>query len=127
MKIKKTSVDQAKDTGLVLTLILLLLAHFWQQHNLIVPAIVVLILMMTWPAVFRPLARVWFGLSHRLGNIVSKVILTIIFAAIVTPVGLIRRICGADSMTLKTWKEGQDSTFLKRDCPFSAKDLEKPY
>ena len=127
MKTRKTSVDQARDTGLVAALILLLFAYFRQQHSLIVPTIGVLVLTMTWPVVFGPLARVWFGLSYLLGNIVSKVLLTIIFVAVVTPVGLIRRICGADSMALKTWKKGRDSTFLKRERFFSAEDLEKPY
>lgn len=127
VKTRKASVDQAKDTGLAAVLILLLFAYFRQQHSLIVPAIGVLVLTMTWPAAFSPLARVWFGLSHLLGNIVSKVFLTIIFVAVVTPVGLIRRICGADSMMLKRWKKGQDSTFLKRERLFTAKDLENPY
>jgi hypothetical protein len=127
VKARKNSVDQAKDAGLAVVLTLLLLSYFRQQHNLIVPAIGVLILTMMWPAAFGPLARVWFGLSYLLSNIVSKVFLTIIFIAVVTPVGLIRRICGADSMTLRRWKKGQDSTFLKRERLFSAKDLENPY
>lgn len=127
MKTSKVSVDQAKDTGLAAVLILLLFAYFRQQHSLIVPAIGVIVLTMVWPAAFGPLARVWFGLSHLLGNIVSKVILTVIFVVVVTPVGLIRRIFGADSMTLKNWKKGQGSTFLKRERFFSAEDLEKPY
>ena len=127
MKTKKKRIEQAKDTGLALILVLLLLAHFWGKHSLILPAVGVLILTMTFPAVFRPLAVIWFGLSHILGNIISKILLTIIFAVVVTPVGLIRRIFGADSMALKNWKGRQESTFLQRDHLFTIEDMEKPY
>lgn len=127
MKTKKKPIEQAKDTGLALILVLLLLAHFWGKHSLILPAVGVLILTMTFPAVFRPLAVIWFGLSHILGNIISKILLTIIFALVVTPVGLIRRIFGADSMALKNWKGRQESTFLQRDHLFTIEDMEKPY
>ena len=123
----KTTVDQAKDTGLALILILLLFAYFGKHYCLILPAIGVILLTMIYPAVFKPLAVVWFGLSRLLGNIVSKIILTLIFILIVTPVGLIRKLFGADPMMLKPWKQDSGSVFLKRDHTFSAKDLEKPY
>jgi hypothetical protein len=82
---------------------------------------------MTWPAILNAPARVWFGLSYLLGSIVSKVLLTIIFAVVVIPVGLIRRIWGSDSMRFKCWKKGRDSVFLKREHLITAKDLENPY
>ena len=123
----KTTVDQAKDTGLALILILLLIAYFGKHYYLIPFAIGAIALTMIVPAIFKPLAVVWFGLSHLLGNIVSKIILTLIFILIVTPVGLIRKMFGADPMMLKLWKKDSGSVFLKRDHTFSIKDLEKPY
>lgn len=127
MKINKSPIEQAKDTGLALILILLLFAYLWEKYILILPAIVILVLTMTWPSVFRPLAVVWFGLSHFLGNIISKILLTLIFAVVVIPVGLIRRISGADSMVLKNWKGKRGSMFLQRDHHFTMEDMEKPY
>ena len=124
---KKISSSQTKDTGLAIILILLLFAHFQKNLQLILPAIGILILTMTWPAIFKPLAHVWFWLSNFLGNIVSKVLLTLIFGIIVLPTGLIRRISGSDQMRFKAWKNGQGSQFVKRDHVFSAEDIEKPY
>ena len=54
---------------------------------------------------------------------VSKIILTLIFFLIVTPVGLIRRWTGADSLQLKKWKQGTDSVFVERQGVIQDKDL----
>ncbi len=127
MKNKQNSTNQAKDTGLALILILLLVAHFKQQTFLILPAIFALVLTMTWPILFEPLARVWFGFSHLLGSVVSKIILTIIFFLVVTPVALILQMRGTDSMRIKMWKKNGHSAFMNRNHTFSGKDLEKTY
>ncbi len=122
-----TAVQQARDTGLAAVLIVLLFTHFAEWPQLILAAIALLILVMAWPTAFRPLAGFWFGFSEFLGNIMSKVILTSIFALVATPVGLVRRLAGADSMKQKEWKQGNGSVFVNRDCAFSAKDLEQPF
>ena len=121
------SANQAKDTGMAMVLVLLLVAHFWAIPSLIVWAIGVLLLVMIWPPLFSPLARVWFGLSHMMGTVGSKVLLTLVFAIITTPIGVIRRLFGADAMRLKNWKKGTDSVMVERDHLFTAGDLERPY
>ncbi len=126
MKTDKNS-GRARDTGLAAVLILLLAAQFTKNIILILPAIAVLLLTMTWPTAFRPLSHVWFGLSHIMGKIVSTILLTIIFLIIVTPIGVIRRMMGADSLSLKKWKKGKESVLNTRDHTFSAKDLERPF
>ena len=79
MERKKANIDQAKDTGLAMILILLLFVYLGKYYDLVLLAIVVLLFTMTWPAIFGPLARVWFGLSRFLGSIVSKILLTFAF------------------------------------------------
>ena len=86
MDLKNITKEQAKDTGLALILILLIIEYAKYRHVIILAAGLVLVLTMTQPAVFRPLGRLWFGLSHFLGTIVSKIILSIVFFLIVTPV-----------------------------------------
>jgi len=121
------SANQAKDTGMAMVLILLLVAHFWEIPGLIVWAIGVLLLVMIWPPLFSPLARVWFGLSHIMGTVASKVLLTLVFAIITTPMGVVRRIFGADAMRMKGWKKGTGSVMVERDHLFTSEDLDKPY
>jgi hypothetical protein len=119
--------EQAKDTGLAAVLILLLMAYFWQLPTLLAPAIGVLVLTMAWPAFFRPAAVVWFGLSHLIGTVASKVILSIVFFVVATPIGLLRRLLGADSMRLRGWKRGRESVFGVRDHVYTPTELERPF
>lgn len=119
--------DQARDTGMAMALICLLFAY-WGQRPVFVPlAIVLLLLTMAAPQVFKPLAVFWFGLSHVLGNVVSRVILSIVFFVLVTPIGLIRRWAGKDSLQLRKWKQGADSVFVARDGVIRPEDLNNPY
>jgi len=53
---------------------------------------------LAFPAVLKPLHRVWMKLGEILGWINTRIILGAIFFAVVTPMGLIRRMLGKDSM-----------------------------
>jgi hypothetical protein len=119
--------EQARDTGMAMVLICLLLGYWGKFPRFLPVAIVLLILTMAWPKAFTPLAGLWFGLSRLLGNVVSRVILTALFFLLVTPIGLIRRLLGADALQLKKWKQGKDSVFVVREGVIQAKDLTNPY
>ena len=127
MTLKNDKIDQAKDTGLAMVLILLIVQYVKHPGWLIMATMAVLVLVMTWPAAFSPLARFWFGLSHFLGTIVSKIILSIVFFLIVTPVGLMRKAFGADPMKSGLWKKGNDSVLVERNHTYTKADIEKPY
>ena len=119
--------NQAKDTGLALVLILLIIEYIKRPNWLTVAAMTVLVLVMTWPSLFKPLARIWFGFSHILGGVVSKVLLTLVFFIVVTPIGLIRKVFGADPMKLSIWKKSTDSVLVDRNHSYTKEDIEKPY
>ncbi len=127
MTLKSAKTNQAKDTGLAVVLILLIIEYIRRPNWLIITAMAVLVLVMTWPEVFRPLAKVWFGFSHFLGLIISKIILSIVFLLIVTPVGLARRVFGYDPMKGRAWKKGEVSVLVERNHRYEKKDLENPY
>jgi len=119
--------EQSRDTGLALTLLCLIIVHFWQAYRLVPLAMVLLVVTMVWPRAFQPLAGLWFGLAHLLGTIMSSVILTVLFFGLVTPIGLIRRVFGADALQLKKWKKNQDSVFAVRADLVKKQDLQAPY
>jgi hypothetical protein len=79
------------------------------------------------PKLFTPFAILWFGISKILGNITSKIILTIIFYVIVFPIGMLRKTMGKDSLQLKKFKKSDGSVFKERAYTYKAEDLEKPY
>jgi hypothetical protein len=119
--------DQAKDTGMAMVLICLLLGYWGKFPKFLPVSVALLLIIMIWPNAFRPLGTLWFGLSHVLSSVVSRVLLTVVYFLVVTPVGLIRRLTGADSLKLKQWKQGRDSVFIVREGVIQGKDLENPY
>jgi hypothetical protein len=118
---------QCKDTGLAIVLVLLLAAYFTGARHWIPPAIIALVLSMTWPGLFAGPARLWFGFAHALGTVASKVVLAVLFYFLVTPVGILRRALGKDPMQRKGWASARGSSFILCDRLFDKADLEKPY
>ena len=53
------------------------------------------------PPLFRQIYKVWIAFSVILGYFVSRILLSIIFFLVVTPVGLIMRLTGKDPMERK--------------------------
>jgi hypothetical protein len=123
----QVTADQCKDTGMAITLIFLLLVPLTKQYDLIYWAIGVQVLNMVKPQIYRPAAIVWYKLAELLGAVVSRIILSIVFLVVVTPVGLLRRALGKDSLKLKLFKKGHGSVMETRNHTFSADDIRKPY
>lgn len=119
--------EEAKDTGMAIVLLLLLVWASRRRDGYVGVAMIVLIIDMAVPQIFRPLAVLWFGLSHLLGAVASKVMLTVIFFFVVTPIGLWRRMTGSDSLKLKAFKASTASAMKERNHTFVGKDLDLPY
>jgi hypothetical protein len=119
--------DQSRDTGMALVLLLLLALYSWGRGELLVAAVIVHVLNMVWPQIFRPVAVLWLGLAHGLGAVVSRVLMFLVFALVVTPIGLVRRALGKDSLRLRAFKAGDASVLVMRGHRFTAADLEKPF
>jgi hypothetical protein len=119
--------DQSRDTGMAMVLLLLLALLKWGGGELLVAALIVQVVTMIVPQVFRPIAFLWFGLAHLLGAIVSRVLMWLVFALVVTPIGLLRRALGKDSLRLRAFRADDASVMTVRNHTFTAGDLEKPY
>ena len=53
------------------------------------------------PRVLDPVERAWMRLAGRLSVVMTYVVLTLAYFLVVTPLGLLRRLFGADSLHLK--------------------------
>ena len=124
---QSVTTDQAKDTGMAMVLICLLIAFFGGKHLFYGVGMLLLLINMIAPNIFKPVARIWLGFSHLLGSVMSRIVLSIVFLALVFPVGLVRRIMGKDSMQLKKWKRDRESVFKIREHEFTADDIKHPY
>ena len=119
--------DQARDTGMAIVLLSLLLWLWRDQDGFVTFAVCMLLVTMTVPQLLRPAAVLWLGLSQLTGAIGSRVVLTVVFFAVVTPIGLWRRLFGADPLHLRGFRAGTESVMSERNHTFVAKDLDNPY
>ncbi len=122
-----TSREQAKDTGMALVLISLIVFFATREIRYVTIAAALLLLDMIWPSFYKPAAKLWFGLSHVLGTVMSKILLAVVFFVVLTPMGLLRALLGKDTMRLRQFKKGDDSVFRVRDHAFAAADIEQPF
>ena len=112
-----------------MAMVLLLLIGYlrFRRESLLLGALALQILTMTVPQVFNRVAVVWLGLSHVLGTVTSKILLAAAFFLVVTPIGVLRRLLGKDSLRLRAFKAGDASVMLPRNHTFSGSDIDRPY
>ncbi len=119
--------EQAKDTGMAMVLICLIVALFAGKEIFYVLAIVLHLVNMIVPHIFKPVAKIWLGFSLLIGAVMSRVILSFIFLMVVLPVGFFRRMIGKDPLRLNEWKRNRTSVFKTREHGFTSEDIQHPY
>ena len=119
--------EQSRDTGMAMVLLLLILYVFARREEFVFGAMVLHILNMTVPHLYRPIAVLWLGMAHLLGTVVSTILLSMVFFVVVTPMGMLRRLIGKDSLKLRAFKAGRESVMVVRNHTFAGPDIERPY
>jgi len=127
LSVKKMTKDQSRDTGMAMVLLLLLIYLKTRRDGLVYAAMILHVVNMIVPRVYAPVAVLWLGLSHVLGTIMSKVLLSILFFGLVTPIGVLRRLFGKDSLKLRAFKVNEESAMSVRNHLFVGHDIERPY
>ncbi len=77
------------------------------------------------PAAGRFILKIWFGLAHVLGWVNSRILLSLIYFLILTPIALLYRIFTGDQLHFKS--PPKDTMFVEREHNFTSKDLENPW
>lgn len=119
--------DQSRDSGMGLVLLLLILYVVRHERVFLFTAIAFHVVNMIQPVIYRPLGVVWFGLSELLGTVMSRLLLSLVYLMVITPIGCIRRLVGKDALRLRAFKASTQSVMKKRDYMFSARDIDNPY
>jgi len=119
--------DQAKDSGMAIMLILMIIGLYTKNDLFYKIAFPVLLMDMIYPMFFYPFAIFWFGFANMLGTIMSKILLSVVFFVIVMPIALLRRLLGKDTLLLKEFKKSNESVMKTRNQTYVAADLEKPF
>lgn len=79
------------------------------------------------PAVLLPLQKVWMAFAVIMGWIMTRVILTILYYLIVTPIGLLARIVGKDFLERKIRKDQASYWVPVEQKPFDPKRYENQF
>lgn len=113
------------ETITVLALVSLLAGLWFGQPLLFYLAALLLLLVLLVPKAAAWLAWGWLRLAHFLGNINAKIILTLIFYLILTPLALLYRFWRGDALGLH--RRPADSNWHRRDHTYEKTDLEKTW
>jgi hypothetical protein len=124
---RRITKDESRDAGMAAVLLLLILWFVVKRREFVVAAVALHVVNMALPQIYRPFAVLWLGLSDLLGKVVSNVLMSVVFFAVVTPIGFFRRLLGKDSLKLRQFKTGTHSVMVARSYKFTAQDLERPY
>ena len=122
-----------RDFGILIGFILLIIAGilFYKEREsyelIILLGIAFIGLGLGMPIFLKPFYLVWMIFATVLGWIMTRVILSLLFYIIVTPIGLIPRFFGKQFLELR-WDKSKESYWnYKNSHRISHKDLEKQY
>jgi len=110
--------------GIILFIVAIALFYYKNNlyQNIVLFAAVFAVTGLVTPILLKPIYLVWMIFAVILGWIMTRVILSVIFYLIMTPIGLITRIIGEDFLDLK--KIDSSSYWNKRD---SSEELSQDY
>jgi hypothetical protein len=78
------------------------------------------------PSVLRYVYKPWMMLAFALSWLVTRVILTLLFFLVVTPVGLLQRLCGKGALELR-FNSGESTYWRGRSIHPAPADYEKQF
>ena len=118
MKNNKIKIGSNKSFGIVFFTVFLIIA-IWPLLNgyeirywSLIISIVFLILGILNSKILTPLNKIWFKIGILLGNVISPIVMSIIFFLVVTPTSFIMKILGKDLLNLK--KNTKSSYWIKK-------------
>ena len=114
-----------RDTTLIFSLIFLFLGYKGYAWFLPLTGVLLLALLF-FPSALWPLGYLWFKVAEVLGKIMNKVFFGLVFFAIVTPIGYMRRLIMGDARDL-SYHPDRASAFADRSGWMTKAQIEKPY
>ena len=107
MKNNKIKIGSNKSFGIVFFTVFLIIA-IWPLLNgyeirywSLIISIIFLLLGILNSKILTPLNKIWFKIGILLGNVISPIVMSIIFFLVVTPTSLIMKLFGKDILGIK--------------------------
>ncbi len=128
----KTTRKEIKNFGITIGLILLVIGAilFWKTNTsyliFIIIGLVLLVSGLTIPIILKPIYFIWMVFAAILGWIMTRVILSILYYAIMTPIRLISRLFGKQFIELR-WDKSKRSYWNYRSSKTEIASYEKQF
>jgi hypothetical protein len=126
---EKIKISSNKSFGIVFFILFFLISLYPLLNNesiriwALVISLLFLILGILNSTILTPLNLIWFKFGIFLGKIISPLVMGIIFFLVVTPIGLILRLCGKDVLNLK--KNKKETYWINK--PTTKNDMKKQF
>ena len=110
----KSEKSDLRKFGITIGLFLMILAGFlfWRGREsfeiFLISGLVLLVLGLTIPVVLKPIYWIWMVLAVILGWIMTRVILTLLFYMVLTPIGVFGRLSGSRFLDLN-WDKSENT------------------
>ena len=107
----KSSRKELREFGITIGIVLLLLSGIalWRGKASFpyfgISGILFIGIGFTAPNILKPLQKMWMGMSVVIGFFMSRLILTVLFYGVITPIGLLTRLLGKDVLDQRLCKE----------------------
>ena len=129
----KSTKKELRNFGLVVGGVLIAIGAFlfWKErpahpYFLIVGAVLVVTGSIL-PAVLKPFQKVWMGFAVVMGFFMTRVILTILFFLVLTPLGIVARLTGKRFLELKPDKTKKSYWNIRETRPLDKKEYERQF
>lgn len=119
--------EKCKDTALVFSFASLILYQYLEQRLYLTAAFILLLIALLFPLAMKPVATVWFKTAEVLNKVMSKILLTLIFYFIVSPLAIVRKVVTRDELQIRKWPTDEDSMLVDRKVRFSKEELKHPF
>lgn len=100
---------------------------YFQLDWLAYSGVLVLGLALVSSTVNKTFARLWMAFARWIGTINSKIILTIVFYLLLTPIALLYRTLSGSPIQSVDEDDQRDTYFVERHKSFSPEDFENPW
>ena len=119
MKNNKIKIGSNRSFGIIFSIVFLIIAiwpllstseiRYWS----LVISVIFLILGLIKSKILTPLNKIWFKIGITLGNLISPLVMGIVFFLVVTPTSIIMKILGKDLLNLK--KNNNKSYWIEKN------------
>ena len=112
----KSEKSDIRKFGITICIILMIIAGFlfWKEKEsyqiFLTVGTILFVLGILVPAVLKPIYWIWMIFATILGWIMTRVILSLLFYIIITPIGLISRFFGKQFLELR-WEKSKESNW----------------